>query len=231
VNYQWEALADRVYRCRLPFLDVTVGLVCGSAGILLIDSGSTLAEAQSIRADVRDLTTGDVSHILLTHDHFDHILGSSAFVGATVYSAPAVASTIAIHTDRLRADAVTHGADPHEVDAAIAALRIPDHELFCAVVDLGDISVSVSHPGQGHTDHDLIAVVVTDRTVVFCGDLVEESGDPCIDHDSDPSAWPHTLDRLLQTGGETAVYVPGHGAVADAEFVRRQRRWLADRQL
>jgi hypothetical protein len=37
----------------------------------------------------------------------------------------------------------------------------------------------------------------TGRTVVFCGDLVEESGDPAIDADSDVAAWPGTLDRLL----------------------------------
>ncbi|MGV0602912.1 MBL fold metallo-hydrolase, partial [Mycolicibacterium pulveris] len=83
-------------------------------------------------------------------------------------------------------------------------------------------------PGRGHTDHDLIAIVpASGTTVVFCGDLVEESGDPCIDDDSHPGAWPATLDRLLEVGGPDAVYVPGHGAVVDAEFVRRQRHWLA----
>jgi hypothetical protein len=35
----------------------------------------------------------------------------------------------------------------------------------------------------------LIATVTeAGRTVVFCGDLVEESGDPCIGADSDPVA-------------------------------------------
>lgn len=65
-----------------------------------------------------------------------------------------------------------------------------------------------------------------DRTVVFCGDLVEESGDPAIDADSDVTSWPVTLDRLLDAGGADAVYVPGHGAVVDAVFVRKQQEWL-----
>ena len=30
----------------------------------------------------------------------------------------------------------------------------------------------------------------------------------------------------LDAGGPDAVYVPGHGAVVDAAFVERQRRWL-----
>jgi glyoxylase-like metal-dependent hydrolase (beta-lactamase superfamily II) len=65
--------------------------------------------------------------------------------------------------------------------------------------------------------------------VVFCGDLVEESGDPCADADSDPAAWPATLDRVLAAGGEDAVFVPGHGAVVGADFIRGQRDWLRGR--
>lgn len=65
--------------------------------------------------------------------------------------------------------------------------------------------------------------------VVFTGDLVEESGAPAIDDDSDAESWSVTLDRLLALGGPEAMYVPGHGNVVDAGFVRRQRDWLARR--
>ena len=94
-------------------------------------------------------------------------------------------------------------------------------------VDLGDRTVSIRHPGRGHTDHDLIAVIIgSDRPVVFCGDLVEESGDASVDADSDPVAWPVTLDRVIDAGGADAVFLPGHGAVVDAAFIRRQQGWL-----
>ena len=75
-----------------------------------------------------------------------------------------------------------YGADAGEVDRAVAALRVPEHQVTSAVVDLGERTVSISHPGRGHTGHDLIAVVTrSDRPVVFCGDLVEESDDPVVD--------------------------------------------------
>ena len=64
-------------------------------------------------------------------------------------------------------------------------------------------------------------------TVVFCGDLVEESADPAVDAGSDLREWPRSLDRVLALGGPDARYVPGHGAVVDAGFVSRQRDWLA----
>jgi glyoxylase-like metal-dependent hydrolase (beta-lactamase superfamily II) len=111
VNFAWEQLGDGVHRCRLPFLDVTIGLVHGTTGTLLIDTGTTLTEANAIKADVAKITGGTASHIVLTHSHFDHVLGSSAFTGADVYCAPDVAATIANRTEHLRADAIRYGAD------------------------------------------------------------------------------------------------------------------------
>lgn len=230
MNFAWERLADGVFRCRLPFLDVTIGLVCGRAGTLLIDTGTTLTEAAAIKSDVSAIADSRVSHIVLTHKHFDHILGSSAFEGAALYCAPEVADAIANDTDGLLAHALSYGADRDEVEQAIAALRRPDHTVHRADVDLGGTAVAIRHPGPGHTRHDLI-VVTGDRhqSVVFCGDLVEESGDPVAGDDTDGAAWPETLARVLEAGGPGAAFVPGHGAVVDADFVERQRRWLRDR--
>jgi glyoxylase-like metal-dependent hydrolase (beta-lactamase superfamily II) len=231
VNFDWERLADGVHRCRLPFLDVTVGLIAGRTAALLVDTGTTVTEAAAIAADVMTMSGRTVGHVVLTHAHFDHILGSSVFADAASYCAPEVATSMTVHKGRLRADAVAYGADPSEVDRAIAALRAPVHFRSAARVNLGDRTVSVSHPGRGHTGHDLIASVDLSgaRTVVFCGDLVEESADPAIDADSDVAAWPATLDRLLHIGGEDGLFVPGHGAVVDADFIRRQRAWLLGR--
>jgi glyoxylase-like metal-dependent hydrolase (beta-lactamase superfamily II) len=228
VNFVWEQLSDTVHRCRLPFLDVTIGLVHGATGTLLIDTGTTLTEAALVKADVADIADGEVSDIVLTHNHFDHILGSSAFEGATVYCAPDVAATIANRSEHLRAEAVRYGADPAEVASAVSALRTPENPVSRADVDLGGVTVAISHPGPGHTRHDLIVVVDAEAPVVFCGDLVEESGDPAFDRDSDLQAWPSTLDRVLDAGGPEAMFVPGHGAVVDSRFVRRQQEWLLD---
>lgn len=229
MRYVWENLADGVWRTRLPFLDVTVGAVRGRSGALLIDAGTTVVEARALSGDVEVLTGTQVDRIVLTHNHFDHVLGSAGFPGAAVYCAPVVAAAIADEIaggTRLRDEALRHGADVDEVDRTIAALTVPAHPVHDVVLDLGDRAVTVTHPGRGHTGHDLVAVVPGERTVVFCGDLVEESGDPAVDSDSDLAAWPHTLEALVRSGGDDAVYVPGHGAVVDASFVRRQRRWL-----
>lgn len=239
MHYDWERLADGVYRCRLPFLDVTVGVVQGSDHVLLIDSGTTLLEAGAIAEDVSSLTGACVSRVLLTHHHFDHILGAAAFTGAQILAAPAVTDALTLRLAQTRAHALAYGPDAGELDRAIAAARRPDRELALtdldigADLDLGDRTVRIEHPGRGHTSHDLIVVIPattpTDPTVVFCGDLIEESADPAIEAESDLVQWPRTLDRVLALGGPNAVYVPGHGATVDAGFVARQRDWLTSR--
>jgi glyoxylase-like metal-dependent hydrolase (beta-lactamase superfamily II) len=229
MHFDWESLTDSIHRCRLPFLDVTVGLVRGSAGALLVDTGTTLTEAKAIRDDVREIAGCDVTHVVLTHKHFDHVLGSGLFPDAERYCAPEVMDYLAAETDQLRDDALSYGANEAEIYCAIAALQPPQHAVDDAVIDLGNRQVAIARPGRGHTDADLVVLapgVKGEPSVVFTGDLLEESGDPAIDAGSDVVNWPGTLERLLAIAGSDAIYVPGHGAVVDAEFVRRQQDWL-----
>lgn len=234
MHHDWEHLARGVHRCRLPFCDVTIGLVHGSSGTLLVDTGTTLEEAGAIEADAREIGGVPPAHVVLTHKHFDHVLGSSVFAGAQMYCAPEVVTCLSSATGQLRDDALRHGADAGKVDRAIAALRAPTRGIQDAVVDLGDRAVTILHLGPGHTRSDLVVLVPglghREPTVVFTGDLVEESGDPAVDADSDLASWPATLDRLLAAGGADAIYVPGHGSVVDADFIRRQQHWLLRRR-
>ena len=56
-----------------------------------MDTGTTLSEAAAIDSDVSAIVRHPMTHIVPTHKHFDHILGSSAFVGAEIHCAPEVA--------------------------------------------------------------------------------------------------------------------------------------------
>jgi glyoxylase-like metal-dependent hydrolase (beta-lactamase superfamily II) len=229
----WERLAEGVGRARLPVWDCTAGLVIGAGRALLVDAGSSLAEGAWLRAQARRLTGGPVTHLALTHPHFDHVFGAAEFAEAQVYAAEG--SYVLFDGERgraeLRADAVRNGLAARAADEAAAALVRPGREVCGRTgLVLGDgREVLLADVGPAHTGHDLAVVVPGDRPVVFCGDLVEESGEPQAGPDAVPSRWPGALDRLLELGGEDAVYVPGHGAVVDAAFVRAQRDALAAR--
>ena len=227
----WERLADGVGRCRLPGWDCTVGLVVGAGSALMIDAGSSLAEGARLRTEARALAGHAVTHLALTHAHFDHAFGAAEFADAEVFGAVGVERVLTDQREDLRADAVENGLHARVADEAVAVLTYPRHLVSTEfTLPLGDDrQVRLANVGPGHTPHDLAVLVPGSRPIVFCGDLVEESGEPQAGPDAVPALWPAALDRLLTLGGEDALYVPGHGAVVDAGFVRAQRDALATR--
>ncbi|MDQ0930969.1 MBL fold metallo-hydrolase [Streptomyces turgidiscabies] len=236
----WERLAAGVGRCRLPVWDCTVGLVTWPGGALLIDAGSSLAEGAKVRLEAQALAGRRVDFLALTHAHFDHVFGAASFAGTYVLAAAATEDESTESSDfknmgreALWADAVRNGLDPRAAEEAADALVVPHQYVRgnLTVASPGGREVVLSVVGPGHTRGDLAVVVRGDGgpAVVFCGDLVEESGEPQAGPDAVPSRWPAALDRVLALGGEDALYVPGHGAVVDAAFVRAQRDALATR--
>jgi glyoxylase-like metal-dependent hydrolase (beta-lactamase superfamily II) len=222
----WEDLAPGVARLRLPGWDETVGAVAGDDGLLLVDAGASTATAAELARGRR------VRRVVVTHPHFDHALGAGAFPGAEVYGELPPGGAAELVEDGLR-----HGLDREAAEEGAAALGrlgpwrpVGDGEEVA--LDLGGgRRAALLGLGAAHSPADVAVRVRVPGAapVVFCGDLVEESGEPQAGPDASPARWPAALDRLLAWGGPDAVYVPGHGAVVDAAFVRSQRDTLARR--
>ncbi|MFE1173511.1 MBL fold metallo-hydrolase [Streptomyces sp. NPDC058773] len=229
----WEQLGDGVARRRMPGWDETIGVIAGTTGVMIVDTGATLRDGADLRRAIRGVLGRNVTHVALTHPHFDHVLGTAAFAGVQVFGAAGLGELLRRGKDELRHDAMRHGVGRDAAAEAADLLVAPHHHVHDQLtVELGDRPVLLANVGPGHTAHDL-AVLVPGRggfpEIVFCGDLVEESGEPQAGPDALPLRWPGALDRLLALGGEDARYVPGHGAVVDARFVRAQRDALAAR--
>ncbi|MFD3818318.1 MBL fold metallo-hydrolase [Streptomyces rubiginosohelvolus] len=233
-DFGWERLGNGVGRRRLPGWDATVALVAGAEGVLLYDTGSTLREGVELRRQAEALLGRRVTHIALSHPHFDHVLGTAAFAGVQVYGSAGLTALLRNGEQALYGDAVRQGVPEDEAARSADTLVVPHHEVHGErTLDLGGgRRVLLADLGPAHSSHDLAVVVPGsdgEPPVVLCGDLVEESGDPQAGPDADPARWPAALARLLELGGEDALYVPGHGAVVDAAFVRKQRAALAER--
>jgi glyoxylase-like metal-dependent hydrolase (beta-lactamase superfamily II) len=221
---QWSELADGVLVRRYTELDLSVGLVIGEHTALVIDTHSDPAQGAQLRAAVREVTRQPCI-VVLTHAHFDHCLGTAAFLPAPVWAHP-----------RCRDDLARGGAAQHAEALAVSrAQRVPrDPELVRPVVpdhlitepveiDLGGRRVLLTHPGLGHTDHD-ITVWSPDTRVLFAGDLIEQGADPDFT-DAYPLHWPAAVTELLRL--DPRIVVPGHGNPIDATFAAAQRDDLA----
>ncbi|MGH3672025.1 MAG: MBL fold metallo-hydrolase [Pseudonocardiaceae bacterium] len=216
----WVEVGEGVLVRRYAELDLTVGLVIGNHGCLVVDTRSNPAQGAELHAAIRGLTSLPCT-VVLTHAHFDHCLGTAAFLPAAVWAHPRCRDDLA------RGGAAQHGealawsrAQGVTLDPVLVSPVVPDHLVARSVaVDLGDRQVFLVHPGRGHTDHD-VAVWCPDAEVLFAGDLVEQGADPDFT-DAYPLDWPTAVGELLRLGPR--VVIPGHGEPVDATFVTAQR--------
>ena len=217
----WIEIADGVHRLVAEPAGVTIGLVVGSRGALLIDTGSSPQQGAELRAAVARVTDRPLLAVVVSHGHYDHAFGLSAYTDLPTIGHESLAD------DRSRAavaeEAVRDGIDPAAAELPRTLISIAD------VVDLGGSRVAeIVHLGVGHTRGDLV-VSVTDAGaenfpgVIFAGDLIETAAAPWFGPESSPDQWSWTVDRLHGLGTETTVYVPGHGDPIGRDAVLEQR--------
>lgn len=94
---------------------------------------------------------------------------------------------------------------------------------------LGGLEIVLLHEGAGHTDGDSI-VWVPRLKVVHMGDLFWNGLYPFIDVDGGggTEGWIRNIDSILREIPEDARVIPGHGAVAGPDALRRFRGYLVE---
>ncbi|MGO4689283.1 MBL fold metallo-hydrolase [Glaciibacter sp. 2TAF33] len=223
----WTELADGVFHRRYEPLDVSVCLVSGADGLLLVDTRGNPREAEQIITDAAEVTNLSIRWVVNTHAHYDHTFGNQRFrTQAEIYGHARIPAHFSAY-EQPRLDAWT--ADPavepqHDWDGV---LPTPPTHLVSAPtrLDLGGREVRLLPLQPGHTDTDLV-VEVPDADVWIVGDVVEESGPPMYGSGSFPLEWPGVLDRLANLLGAGSIVVPGHGRPVDRDFVGRQAETL-----
>lgn len=156
-----------------------------------------------------------VEYIILTHRHYDHILGTAALrkkTGAKVLVGEKDAKAL---TDPLVSLAAAHGYSQEPV-APARLLREGDHVL------IGALDVMVLHT-PGHTAGG-ISLVVED--VIFSGDTLFalSMGRTDLPSGSEEDIF-RSLRKLSQLPGDYRV-LPGHGSETQLEFERRNNPFM-----
>ena len=216
----WREIADRVFVRRFVDFNVTVGLIVGDAGCLVVDTRSSERQGRELIDEIHWLTSVEM-RVVNTHHHYDHAFGNHAFESAEIWGHENCAT-------RLREDSRTTqyalaAAMPEVASEYVDTVITPPLKTFRDGVDLqlGNREVKLMHLGRGHTDNDVV-IAVPDARVIFAGDLVEQGGPPSFE-DSYPLDWPGTLGRMLDL--VAGPVVPGHGEPVGKAFVEGQ---LAD---
>lgn len=193
MTFDWTPVTDRVLFTSVEPHRVNIGLIVGDDAAMLIDSGNTPEQGAQLMQSAQAKAGVPVTHVLLTHDHHDHIGGLPGMGQITSIA--------------------------HEGLTAVEATRTFS---MAMAVDLGHQRVEALHFGPAHTDHDVL-VYLPGENVVFTGDLIEEGADPQFDKRGSLSNWPMVLDGVLGASNATTRFVPGHGVAVDREaaFIAR----------
>lgn len=219
----WSEVAADVFQARYQPYDVTVAVVRGADGLLVVDTRGSHRQGLQLRSDLAGLGA-PVRAVVNTHGHFDHAFGNDCFGAASDLDVPIHAhEAMPAHLRHYGARDLRAGLAEQTDEFTGTALTPPTNLVADpAAIDLGDREVVLRHLGRGHTDHDLV-LHVAEAGVWLVGDLVEESGPPMCGEDGFPLDWPGTLDALLHAFGPDEVAVPGHGAVVGRRFVATKR--------
>ncbi|MDR0488020.1 MAG: MBL fold metallo-hydrolase [Propionibacteriaceae bacterium] len=208
--------------------EATVSLIVGETGCLLVDTGSTSGVGNQIREAISRITDQPLTTVVLTHGHWDHSFGLSAFsdyetlghedlVQHTTDDIPVIVGDLYCRENLNWA--TDQGINPKKVTLPTTLISL------ITVRDLGNLSVEIAHFGQAHSRTDLIIAIPTHR-VVIVGDLVE-SGPPQFDETSSIHGWVTTLDSLYGLLKPDTCVIPGHGEPLGPEHVAHFRAGLA----
>lgn len=215
-------IAPGIHRCVAEPDTVTIGLVAGSRGAVLIDTGSSPEQGARLRELAEQATGVPVVGAVITHGHRDHWFGLSAFADVTIWGHESLAED--------------PGTDVLEQATALGLTRddlaAPNKPLsMAAAVDLGGVRLEMLFLGRAHTSSDLMVLAYSGDSLrpsaIFAGDVVESapaSGESVwFGPDSSPETWGSSLDALTSLLTDEVQVVPGHGPVVDKQFVLDQR--------
>ena len=214
---------------RVPLVP-NVGIVRGSRGTLVVDTGMGPRNGVAVRRHAERLAGGQPLFLTLTHFHPEHGYGAQAFVDGAV----------SVYNREQLEELRQKGAGYLElfktfgdtVAEQLEGVELVEPQVVydgAAELDLGGRTAQLRTFGLAHTRGDQV-VFLPEQRILFAGDLVEEKcfaifpWFPPDDVDVDGDRWIATLEELERL--EPEIVVPGHGAVGGVEVIVAAREYL-----
>ena len=200
------------------------GIVETSAGLVMIDPGSTVHVGNNVLVEVKKVSGQPIVAVFNTHVHGDHWLANQAikavYPEVKIYGHPEMLKAIEngegenwVNT----MDKLTEGAS--KGTEVVAPDQTADNG---NIIKVGDTQFKIHHYGVAHTKTDIMIEVI-ENSVAFLGDNVLTQRIP---RTSDGTFQGNisAIETILESNIKT--YVPGHGPTGDKAMVEEYLNYL-----
>lgn len=162
-----------------------LGLIVGDECCMVIDSGNSPKHAKEFQEEIAAMNLPPVKYLVLTHYHWDHILGLCEWDTVTI-AHEATEENISRYRNTKYDDTSLEQAKMKGIynDYAVRCIKkeIEDRDHFsvgkinafyhdCMKIDLGNVICEILHIESPHTD-DTTIVYVPDEKTMFLGDCL-----------------------------------------------------------
>ncbi len=188
-----------------------VTFVVTSAGVVILDSGSSLQIGEMAIRMIRRVTDKPVIAVFNSHFHGDHWLGNHAFVKAFGKDLPIHALAQTRKTIEGYEGSVWRSLMEKWTNQSTSGTEVvPPNRVVDngQVLRFGDVRFKMHFYGRAHTDADLCVEVVEDQ-VTHVGDIAMANRIANIDDGSYPGTFKY-YEALQKNAGEQ-LWLPGHG--------------------
>lgn len=226
-----EKITERIY-----FMEHTeetdrpaLGLIIGDNYSLVVDAGASPRHAKEFQAEIEAMKVPPVKYLVLTHYHWDHVLGLSEWNMATIAHI-ATEEQVDRYRNMKYDDASLEQAKSKGIysEFSIGCIKkeIEDREHFtvgkidafyndCMKIDLGGTTCILRHIESPHTNDTTILYVPEEKTM-FLGDCIYGGTKDGIYY-YDPEKLSHMIDAIEQY--EADYYLCAHETLCSREEI------------
>ena len=183
----------------------------GTDGIMLIESGFGKRTVEAIRKTVNDFDKGQISLVINTHSHGDHVMGNK-------YLAPSDSAVIG-------SGKIREGRTGNRIKKAGKILAGRSGKNLPYQYDMkfnGQDIVFFPYPGL-HSEEDLL-IYFPQSKVLCMGDLLLSENCPAIN--GNVIGYIDFLDRIIDIFPDDCTFISGHGKDIDYAGLRKYRNDL-----
>ncbi len=208
----WTDLGDGIRVRQSEAYRMNSGLLLDPEHAVVVDPGVLPSELDDIARVVDTIRPAEMT-LVLTHAHWDHVLGRAWWPKARVVAHDAFAAELKRDRDHIGEEAQRLAAQRGERWRAAFAPFAPDRTVSgLHFTKLGNWRV-VFRDAFGHSESQL-SLHLPDRRVLFAADMLSDIEMPMLN--GPVAAYRRTLEALrpLAAHGAIETLVPGHGAIA-----------------